>query len=248
MGEIYMNKGVASGYNLPDNNYIIQYEEITKCPLCKVLIEPVILSERVIPVKDSFGVRLALLCLCKHCGNSFVAQYSENQTSLISRADYPKDSLFFSCLEYASPDKYIHVPIDPDIMELSPNFAESHVQAQKAEHSGLDQVAGLAYRKSLEFLVKDFLAKKDPEKKPLYENAFLKECIENYTENEYLKNAARGAVWLGDDPTYYLRNYEEKDISHLKKYIDATVHWIKMILITDEASELTSVERHLQRE
>ena len=241
-----MNKGVASGYNLPDSNYIIQYEEISRCPLCKVMIEPVILAERVIPVKDSYGVRLAILCLCKQCGNSFVAQYAENQKSLINRADYPKDSLSFSFLEYASPDNYVHIPIDLDIAELSPNFAESHTQAQKAEHSGLDQVAGLAYRKALECLVKDFLAKKNPEKKLLYENAYLKECIENYTENEYLKNASKSAVWLSDDQTNFLRHYEDKDIVHLKKYIDATVHWIKMILITDEASDVSYIpERQL---
>ena len=240
-----MNKGVASGYNLPDNNYIVQYKEISQCPVCKATIEPVVLAERVLPIRDSYGVRLALLCLCKVCTNSFVTQYSEDQAVLSNRKDYPQDSLYFSLLEYSSPDKYVTVPIDKDITDLSPNFAESHIQAQQAEHYGLDQVAGLAYRKALEFLIKDFLARKNPEKRQIYENAFLGECIESHTENEYLKNAARGAMWLCEDQRYYLRHYEVIDINHLKKYIDATVHWIKMILITDEASDISNPGRLL---
>ena len=45
--------------------------------------------------------------------------------------------------------------------------------------------------------------------------------------------------WLGNDQTHYTQRFENKDISDLKNFIDATVYWVSMELITEEALSIT---------
>jgi hypothetical protein len=39
--------------------------------------------------------------------------------------------------------------------------------------------------------------------------------------------------WLGNDETHYLRKWETKELTDLKKLIQLTVHWIQMERLTD---------------
>ena len=48
-------------------------------------------------------------------------------------------------------------PLSDIISELSPNFCEIYNQAYIAEQTNLMQICGTGYRKSLEFLIKDYL-------------------------------------------------------------------------------------------
>ena len=57
--------------------------------------------------------------------------------------------------------------------------------------------------------------------------------------NERLKTVASRSTWLGNDQTHYTQRFENRDISDLKKFIDATVYWVSMELITEEALSIT---------
>lgn len=45
---------------------------------------------------------------------------------------------------------------DSEIQEISPSFVKIYNQALAAEELNLSEIAGMGYRKSLEFLIKDF--------------------------------------------------------------------------------------------
>lgn len=37
-------------------------------------------------------------------------------------------------------------------------------------------------------------------------------------------------MWLGNDETHYVRRWEEKDLSDLKRLISMTVSWIDLVM------------------
>ena len=46
---------------------------------------------------------------------------------------------------------------------------------------------------------------------------------------------ASRSAWLGNDQTHYVQRFEDKDINDMKNFIKASVYWISMELITEEA-------------
>jgi hypothetical protein len=134
-------------------------------------------------------------------------------------------------------------PWEPEEMEytevlkkISPDFCAIFNQAKKADDQEWKLVAGPGYRKSLEFLIKDYLCGlfaaevDDIKKKP------LGDCIKNvnWVPNERLRTVASRAAWLGNDEVHYLRKWEDKDLNDLKALIGLTVHWIEMEETTKE--------------
>ncbi|GAA6336162.1 hypothetical protein I080019B2_09090 [Bacteroides stercoris] len=124
------------------------------------------------------------------------------------------------------------------ISELSPNFCEIYNQAYIAEQTNLMQICGTGYRKSLEFLIKDYLISITPEDQhETIRNKFLNNCIRDNISNINIKTVASRAVWLGNDETHYTRKWEDKDINDLKSIIELTLHWIESEIRTQKLLE-----------
>jgi hypothetical protein len=49
-----------------------------------------------------------------------------------------------------------------------------------------------------------------------------------------IQATASRATWLGNDETHYVRTWEDKDLSDLKKLIDLTLYWIGAEILTRE--------------
>ena len=98
----------------------------------------------------------------------------------------------------------------------------------------LDQVAGMGYRKSLEFLVKDFLITQRPTDEENIKKTMLGACINNYVDDPRIKSVASRATWLGNDETHYVRKWIDKDIEDLKILIKLSVNWIENVLLTEK--------------
>ena len=115
------------------------------------------------------------------------------------------------------------------INNISPSFTKIYNQSFCAEQLSLDQICGVGYRKALEFLIKDYLMNglEDETRKENIKKKFLSNCIQEDVSDERIKSVARRAVWLGNDETHYVRIWEDKDVSDLKKLIDLTVRWIE---------------------
>jgi hypothetical protein len=123
------------------------------------------------------------------------------------------------------------------INEISPDFVSINQQAQQAEQYSLLLICGPGYRKSLEFLIKDYVIKAHPDKAEQIKKLLLGNCIKEYVTDGRIKGVAERAVWLGNDETHYLRKWEGKDLQDLKRLISLTVHWIEMEELTKAAMD-----------
>jgi hypothetical protein len=52
--------------------------------------------------------------------------------------------------------------VEDAIRKVLPSFVEIYDQSSEAERLGLDQICGCGLRRSLEFLIKDYLIQKEP--------------------------------------------------------------------------------------
>jgi len=123
------------------------------------------------------------------------------------------------------------------IKKISESFCKIYNQSFFAEQNGLLEICGVGYRKSLEFLIKDYLIKLSPEKEEEIKSKFLGNCISEDIKNENIKSVAKRATWLGNDEAHYSRIWEEKELKDLKTLIDLVIHWFEMKKLTDDIIE-----------
>ncbi|MBI5267915.1 MAG: DUF4145 domain-containing protein [candidate division Zixibacteria bacterium] len=114
------------------------------------------------------------------------------------------------------------------VRSISPRFVTIYNQARTAEENGLSEVAGCGFRRSIEFLVKDYLLfdnKDSGADEEGVKTAHLADCIKKI-DDERVRAIARKATWLGNDETHYLRKFEDFDLQNLKELIKLTAYWI----------------------
>ena len=157
-------------------------------------------------------------------------------SAFISRYRIDPDDQMLRFLESVPVD-----PREPDIPEevaaISEAFKEIYKQAIAAEDHQLNEIAGVGYRKALEFLVKDYCIKRHPDSTKEIKEKFLGKCIEEYVDDGNVKACAKRAAWLGNDETHYVRQWESKDIEDLKKLIQLTMNWIQSDVLTQSYEE-----------
>ena len=122
---------------------------------------------------------------------------------------------------------------DDTVQKISPDFVSVFREAEEAELRNLRLVCGPGYRKALEFLIKDYVIRLNPDKVEEIKKLNLGRCISDYVKNDKINNIAARAVWLGNDETHYLRKWEGKDLQDLKNLISLTAHWIVMEELTE---------------
>lgn len=120
-----------------------------------------------------------------------------------------------------------------EILELSPRGAAIIEQARVAEMQGLDQLAGMGYRKALEILVKDFLIREEPEEAEEVIGEWLSVSIRRIND-EGLRELARRASWLGNDEAHYTRQWNDKDFYDLRFLVERTIEYIANKLKVDQ--------------
>lgn len=135
-------------------------------------------------------------------------------------------------LDSTAPTHFVEPSLPDEVVEVSANFKTVYCQASVAEAMALDQIAGVGYRKALEFLVKDYCIVEDPSAAELIKKEALGATITNRVSDPHVKECARRAAWLGNDETHYVRRWEDKDISDLKILIELTMSWIRSSVLT----------------
>jgi hypothetical protein len=190
------------------------------CPVCHYAIDAK--SQNVARLCDRVDARLKIVFLCPRdrCQSLFISRYFQTRTS---RYYTYSGSVPFEPVEPEWPEQ---------IKSISPSFCAIANQAQNAEHQGWKLIAGPGYRKALEFLLKDYLCKMRPADSEKIKSVPLGTCIENYLDNDKIKQVAKRATWLANDETHYTRKWEDKDLEDLKKMMELTVHWIVMEELT----------------
>lgn len=212
-------------YYCSDGMYSREIErKSVKCPFCGVINIPEYLFLKNVERSDFLNVFTQ--CTNPTCRNMFITQFSTVGV---------RKPVFTKILPTALPEKRTFSDI---ISELSPIFCEIYNQAYIAEQTNLMQICGTGYRKSLEFLIKDYLISTLPEDQhEAIKNKFLNNCIRDNISNINIKTVASRAVWLGNDETHYTRKWEDKDINDLKSIIELTLHWIESEIRTQKLLE-----------
>ncbi len=199
------------------NSSLFELRQIPKkCPICHHAIAPKYSSGVVV---DDYK-KIDLAFQCTNCQNMFIGKYKKytgSQYSLYKVWPIVPESVHF----------------ENEIKEVSPMFVETYNQAIYAESNSLHQLTGIGLRKSLEFLIKDFLISQGNEEDTI-KNSTLSQCINNFIDDNNLVEISKRATWLGNDETHYVRKWENKDINDLKILIKLTVNWIHNIILKDK--------------
>lgn len=188
------------------------------CPHCHLIVNPH--SIWTIETKDTDNTPTmitAWACSNDTCEKIFLAVYKvEGQELKFNRflnglpkgPDWPKPIFDLKNGNPKSIDK-------PE----QTRFIKTYLQSLVAENSGLDELAGMGYRKSIEYLVKDWAIQNNKEAKEKIETSWLGGVIKDYYTGD-LKEILERASWLGNDQVHYNRLFEEYNIDVLKELIE----------------------------
>ena len=171
------------------------------------------------------SLEIVYVCPNQQCNETFIGYFISERNQLVLTTSRPVD--------------VVAPPFEQSIRELSPYFCAIYTEANKAEQVGLLEICGVGYRKSVEFLIKDYLINLRPDDKASIEAMMLGACIEKFVVDPKIKEVAKRAAWLGNDETHYQRRWIDKDLKDLKLMIKLVLHWIEAELLTAEA--LTSM-------
>jgi len=197
----------------------ISIEDANNCPHCQVTINPGYLWSAFTRDTDDIEALISVwLCPQHKCGKMFVALYKlEGSNNFVfSRflngfpkgPDWPKP-----ITELKSGQQIEDEPIEQS------KFIRTYLQSLIAENSGLDELAGVGFRKAIEYLVKDWAIQNNYKDKDIIIKSWLGKIINNYYEKE-LKEILKRATWLGNDQAHYYKLFGEYSIKDLKELID----------------------------
>lgn len=212
------------------SNEILELEFVDNCPICHAKISPIHLyscRENYIFSEQRANI-ISSVFACPSCHSLF---YAKSQHDEDSRYDS------YNFIEYG-PNRPEKTDFGDEIVGVSSAFVEIYNQAEAAEVYKLSQIAGVGYRKSLEFLIKDYACRLHPEQEESIKASFLKDCIDNYIDRKKIRDLAIVATWLGNDETHYLRKWSEMDIQDLKRFIKSCVAWIQADVDADESAKI----------
>lgn len=224
-----MKKTITVNYRDASNNAEVNLPN--SCPHCGTTMNPdFIFSTSMDNRYDNIRIiGIFLQCTDSSCLNYFTERYR-----------YSSEFKYFRHIEnsYRPP---IKVELPDNIEKVSPTFVEIYSQATKAEYEGLDQIAGVGYRKSLEFLIKDYAIRNSPDKEESIKKSLLGQVISEYlTVSPKLQNLAKAATWIGNDETHYIRRHDDKDIRDMKQFIKSASQFIAADYHADLAEEFIS--------
>lgn len=199
--------------------------KLSLCPLCNTNVFLKLTCEM---VKSDFHY---VIVECPKCGAVVVKKYKDIGT----RTDYLEGTLD------VYPQKINKKKFESSIENISEMFVSIYNQALAAESMGLGEIAGIGYRKAIEFLIKDYAIGKNPGDDEKIKKKPLMQCINDYVSEPKIKKMATGAVWLGNDETHYEKKWLDKDIKDLKKLIDITIYWMNFEILTEEYQKTMSL-------
>lgn len=198
------------------------------CPICGSGIDPVFLHAYIVGSDFDPCLTMYVFYLCPRCKKAFVTEYN------VFTSDVPA----VSQLARSYPEEPQDIAFPDGIQHLSPKFIKIYRQASDACVYGLDEVAGIGFRKALEFLIKDYAIHSNPDSEDDIRRLFLSEVIRKYVHDDKIRTLAERASWLGNDETHYIRVFEDFNIDDLRKFIDALVVLINADLIFNESLDV----------
>lgn len=183
------------------------------CPICHKAVVP---QEQSCHLTERLSETLLyVVYLCPGCKKLFVTLHKKSDIydhiHMIANFPFtPKETAF-----------------SETIKKISPKFIKIFTQSEIAEQNSLDMIAGCGFRKSIEFLVKDYLIYLNPQKEENIKNEFLGASIKKL-ENPKIQTLAEKATWIGNDETHYVSKHDNLNINDMKNFIIILCNYIEM--------------------
>ncbi len=214
-----------------------QVETLLTCPHCfeKLAFSPVNISTFDRRVGESFAVSLR----CLVCQQYAIFEYHIKNLDITysGTSTHPYTT---SLVKY-NYNLQIEVTLPEHIEQVSSEFVSIYKQAAMAEAYGLYDVCGLGYRKSAEFLIKDYAIRLNPDKIDKIKSQPLSQTIKTYLSDfPKLQTLSTATSWLGNDEAHYIRKHTDKDLSDLKRFIIAAATFIAADFDADTALDFVS--------
>lgn len=221
-------------FNLCDDigTVYFKFEQATECPRCHNGIA----AQEIKPViyyNDKKVKLVTVFNFCTRCQSCFITTYN-----VVSKYESCYTVYYPSKLIASEPTIPDNISFTPSLTKVSPNFVEIYNQAHQAEIYLLNHIAGMGYRKALEFLIKDYAIHFNQTKEDSIKNQSLAQCINTYIDNPKIKDLAEKSAWLGNDETHYVRKHPDYNIDDLKLLIDTCVNYIDMELNLEKSRSI----------
>lgn len=201
-----------------------------KCPICNVAVNARLLNAYFYDCRFNEKSIFAVF-FCPSCEMVFIGYYKQSQYDTVS------------LISFEPRQETEERDFPQNIESLSPEFCKIYNQAFAAEQGNLNDICGMAYRKALEFLIKDYAILLNPEKSDEIKGKLLSKCIEDHIDDRRIKKLAKASAWIGNDETHYVRKHEDYNTNDLKMFIDATVSFIDYDLTSMRAEDLIDGNR-----
>ena len=218
----------------PNGNYLTNVNLDDTCKICQKVTSPIKIDDQTNEI-DFNHYRLCVIRYCLQCNHYFIDEFDVTREGGI----YSETSYNLTPLK-VKPELPSDIPISDDVELVSPIGKQIYVQALKAEHEQLDHIAGIGYRKALEFFIKDFSILTNQDDKDKIIKMPLKQVIEEYINDEDLKTFALASTYIGNDEGHFYRKNPDKDLTHLKKYLHGFIYYMEKHLTLFDAQELVN--------
>lgn len=216
-----------TNYKLTTINHI-EYKVPKICPICHMPQNPEILETKTSADILEVQVETILLARCTNCNKYYVLPYT-----VIGRNEYLTYETKYSPYK---PTLNIDLNFPEEIYNISERFVEIYKQSLTSEKLDLNELSGMGFRKSVEFLIKDYLIKINPDQKDKISSMHLGNAI-NKIDNENIRSLAKTSNMLANDQVHYTVKYSDKDINDLKTFIKALIYYMSMEMTLNKSNE-----------
>lgn len=186
------------------------------CPFCGLKIDACILQNSFCVDEGGEEIRVFFQCPNSGCTEVFIGYYNK----------YDKEKKYYHLYDVA-PKEYKKREFSEYIQSTSKTFVEIYNEASHAESLELKQIVGPAYRKALEFLIKDYAISNKGEDEEKIKGMSLTNCIKTYIEDSKAIDCAKRATWIGNDETHYVKEWKDKDINDMKILMEIVINCIE---------------------
>ena len=198
----------------------VAFDIPTYCPHCGVSMIPDI-TQVSNPTSNKDGIPVvSMLVQCIECKEFYALTFELTETP-----DETFDKCYKSTYIPYSYSPKVEYDLPKEIENISPKSKEIYQQSQLAEAYNLDSIAGLGYRKFIEFLIKDYLIETNKESKDKFANKNLSQAI-NEIDSPRIKNLAKSATWIGNDEAHYTKKHSDKDVQDMKLFIRSLAYYL----------------------
>ncbi len=206
----------------------VTVEEVGECPLCHKATSPTFINGYLIgSSENAIPLTAYIILYCPSCRELYIATYR-----FYNGLD---QSILIDC----HPHNTLPVSFNDNLKLFSPEFVNIYAQAKSAESSSDTKgLAGIGYRKALEYLIKDYLIQIKKQDKKTIIQMDLGRCV-NMLDAE-LQNIEKASVWLGNDETHYYKKNDGYDLNDLKEFIDCLVADIERECVRQKAKKLVN--------